>query len=113
MMERLCSKISSIFQRRSTKMQKAYHRTLLRGNAHNVIVVKAPNDLFSEAIFILRDEYLDSPTSSKAELLRQAKASASGYAASASVGAGVSKGILVLLTILLALETIGIFILLW
>ena len=112
MMERLRQKLSSVFRQNSTKKRRDMHRTLLRGSAHNVIVVKAPNDIFSEAIFILRDEYVSSPTSSKAELLRQAKAAANGCAASASIGAGVSRGILAVLTVLLALETIGIFILL-
>ena len=112
MMERPRDRISSIFRPKSIKKPNEPQRTLLRGNAHNVIVIKAPNDIFSEAIFILRDEYLSSPTGTRAELLRQARAAAAGYAASASVGAGVSRGILAVLTVLLALETIGIFILL-
>ena len=110
MMERLCDRITAIFRK---KQPKPICRIPLRGNAHNVIIIKAPNDIFAEAIFILRDEYVNSPASSREELLRQARASASGYAASVSVGAGVSRGVLVILTVLLALETIGIFMLLW
>ena len=112
MMERLRAGISSVFRRKPVKKHDPVQKIPLRGNAHNVIVVKAPNDLFSEAIFILRDEYLASPTDAKAELLRQAKESAAGYAASVSVSAGVSRAILILLTVLLALETLGVFLLL-
>lgn len=51
----------------------------LRGNAHHIIVVKAPNEIFTEAIFILRDDYFLNADESAEELLRQAKMAAREY----------------------------------
>ena len=53
-------------------------RPVLRGNMRRAIVVKTPDDMFSEAVFILRDDY--DPGVSRGELLRQAKSAAEGHA---------------------------------
>ena len=56
----------------------AESRPVLRGNMRRAIVVRTPDDMFSEAVFILRDDY--DPGVSRGELLRQAKSAAEGHA---------------------------------
>ncbi len=56
----------------------AESRPVLRGNMRRAIVVKTPDDMFAEAVFILRDDY-DTGVS-RGELLRQAKSAAEGHA---------------------------------
>ena len=56
----------------------AESRPVLRGNMRRAIVVKTPDDMFAEAVFILRDDY--DPGVSRGELLRQAKCAAEGHA---------------------------------
>ncbi len=52
---------------------------VIKGCSKNVIVVKSPSPMFSEALFILRDEpFYEVGTDSKA-LLRQAHAAARQY----------------------------------
>ena len=109
MIERLREKFFTLCGKQ--KSEKRPH-TALRGNAHNIIVVKAPNDIFTEAIFILRDDYyLDSALSSS-ELLRQAKAAAQKYTFSVSVRDRRKKALLIALSALLALETAGLIVML-
>lgn len=54
----------------------------LRGNMRAVIVVKAPGELFSEAVFILREDALHEAGPGRRELLAQAERAAAGYTAS-------------------------------
>ena len=54
-------------------------RPALRGCMQNVIIVKAPDPRFREAIFILRDDYFLSEELSRQELLLQAKEAAKSY----------------------------------
>ena len=56
----------------------AESRPVLRGNMRRAIVIKTPDDMFAEAVFILRDDY-DTGVS-RGELLRQAKSAAEGHA---------------------------------
>lgn len=56
----------------------AESRPVLRGNMRRAIVIKTPDDMFAEAVFILRDDY--DPGISRGELLRQAKSAAEGHA---------------------------------
>ena len=56
----------------------AESRPVLRGNMRRAIVVRTPDDMFAEAVFILRDDY--DPGVSRGELLRQAKSAAEGHA---------------------------------
>lgn len=63
-------------------MMGAAIRPVIKGRAANVIVVKSPDPMFSEAIFVLRSDALSSPGLSRAEILRQARQAAEGCAAS-------------------------------
>ena len=58
------------------RRQRFSHRETLpvvRGNMRRVIVVEPPDPMFSEAMFILRDDYFQTPGLSRQELLRQAQ----------------------------------------
>ena len=65
-------------RRGQKKPRRAPQGGALRGNMRNVIVVHPPEGMFSEAVFILRDDY--DPGISRGELLRQAKSAAEGHA---------------------------------
>ena len=56
---------------------------VVRGNMRRVIVVEPPDPMFSEAMFILRDDYFQTPGLSRQELLQQAKNAARDYAGAA------------------------------
>lgn len=51
----------------------------LKGSERRVIVLHPPGGVFSEAVFVLRDDYLHTPGISREELLRQACAAAEEY----------------------------------
>jgi hypothetical protein len=51
----------------------------LRGKLRRAVVVPTPDPMFSEAVFILRDEVLREPGVSRDELLRQAARAAESY----------------------------------
>ena len=56
------------------------HETpLLRGNMHRAIILRTPDETFSEAVFILRDNFMQGEGVSRKELLRQAGEAASLY----------------------------------
>ena len=57
---------------------------VVRGNMRRVIVVEPPDPMFSEAMFILRDDYFQTPGLSRQELLQQAKNAARNYVGSAA-----------------------------
>ena len=105
MMERLREKL--LLRRGKKGSEKAPH-SVLRGNAHNIIVVKAPCDIFTEAIFILKDDYYLHPSASAEELLCQARAAAEDYTASVSVPHRREKVLFIVLSALLLLETAGL-----
>ena len=54
-------------------------RPVLRGNMHRAIVLKAPDETFAEAVFILKDSFLQGEGVSHKELMRQAGEAASLY----------------------------------
>lgn len=54
-------------------------RGAIKGNMRNVIVLHPKDGVFTEAVFLLRDDYLASPGISREELLRQARAAAEEY----------------------------------
>lgn len=105
MIDRIKEKLFSL---RSSAKRSEPRRTVLRGNARNVIVVKAPNDIFTEAIFMLRDDYYTSQPLSSAELLRQAREAAYGCAASAAIRDKWKMHLIYILAALLAFETAGL-----
>ncbi len=51
----------------------------LRGKMRRAIVVPAPGELFSEAVFVLRDDALRSPGLDQDALLQEAARAAEGY----------------------------------
>ncbi len=51
----------------------------LKGKLKRAVVVPTPDDLFSEAVFILRDEALRSPGRDRDELLREASRAAESF----------------------------------
>lgn len=63
------------------RMRSAQEREapVLRGNMHRAIVLKAPDDTFSQAVFILKDDFLQGEGVSRKELLRQAGEAAALY----------------------------------
>ncbi len=64
----------------SGETQKApLPRGAIKGNMRNVIVLHPKDGVFTEAVFLLRDDYLASPGISREELLRQARAAAEEY----------------------------------
>ncbi len=102
--------------RRRGKMPRKERRgDVLKGSMKNVIVVHPPGGIFSEAVFILRDDYFQTPGISREALLRQARAAAEEYAAAYSPPGGGARLIaLVALAVLvtggaaLALRLIGL-----
>lgn len=60
---------------------------ILRGNMRRVIVINSPSPIFREAIFILKDDFFQTPGLSRRELMHQAKEAADGY-----IDAYVPKG---------------------
>ena len=52
---------------------------VIRGNMHRAIVLRAPDDTFAEAVFILRDDFFRGEGVSRKEILRQAGEAASLY----------------------------------
>lgn len=57
---------------------------VIRGNMRRIIVVEPPDPMFSEAMFILRDDYFQTPGLSRQELLQQAQTAARNYVGSAA-----------------------------
>ena len=57
---------------------------VIRGNMRRIIVVEPPDPIFSEAMFILRDDYFQTPGLSRQELLQQAQNAARNYVGSAA-----------------------------
>ena len=57
---------------------------VIRGNMRRIIVVEPPDPMFSEAMFILRDDYFQTPGLSRQELLQQAQNAARNYVGSAA-----------------------------
>lgn len=67
---------------RCTRRRRVERFAPIRGNMRSVIVVKPENAMFSEAVFILSDEYLRSSSASPQEILRQAREAAGEYSGS-------------------------------
>lgn len=63
------------------EMQKE-GKEVVKGTARRVIVVRSPDpDVFDEAIFLVKEEYMRSPGVTQAQLLSEARKAASGYLA--------------------------------
>ena len=61
--------------------RSAVPRALIKGRPGSIITVKAPNPMFHEAIFILRDDLFSKRELSRDDILRQAAAAAENYTA--------------------------------
>lgn len=83
MMRRLhLPSLRSLFPRRRPRgaMGAAYAaRGALKGSERRVIVVHPPGTMFSEAVFVLNDDYYSAPGITREALLRQARAAAEEY----------------------------------
>lgn len=77
----VCGLIGSASARRRQRAERrrAEEGAVLKGCMRNVIVVHPRSDIFQEAVFILRDDYLRAPGISREELLRQARSAAEDY----------------------------------
>ena len=69
----LALRFSLSTHRRNRVLRRREPLPVVRGNMRRVIVVEPPDPMFSEAMFILRDDYFQTPGLSRQELLRQAK----------------------------------------
>lgn len=56
--------------------QPAEPLPVVHGNMRRIIVVQPSDPMFSEAMFVLKDDYFQTPGLSRQELLRQARAAA-------------------------------------
>ena len=65
-----------IARRRERLSHRRETLPVVRGNMRRVIVVEPPDPMFSEAMFILRDDYFQTPGLSRQELLQQAQIAA-------------------------------------
>lgn len=63
----------SLSAHRRERLSRRETLPVVRGNMRRVIVVEPPDPMFSEAMFILRDDYFQTPGLSRQELLQQAK----------------------------------------
>ena len=61
--------------------RSAVPRALIKGRSGSIITVKAPNPMFSEAIFILSEDIFSKRELSREDILRQATAAAEDYTA--------------------------------
>ena len=74
----------SLSARRRERLSRREMLPVVRGNMRRVIVVEPPDPMFSEAKFILRDDYFQTPGLSRQELLRQAQNAARDFVGTAA-----------------------------
>ena len=74
----------SLSARRREQLSRRETLPVVRGNMRRVIVVEPPDPMFSEAMFILRDDYFQTPGLSRQELLRQAQNAARDFVGTAA-----------------------------
>ena len=81
MKARLLDLVSSLaFNIRSpARRRRRESLPVVRGNMRRVIVVQPPDPMFTQAMFILRDDYFQTPGISSQELLKQAREAARDY----------------------------------
>ena len=78
-------------------------REVIKGCSRSAVVVKSPGPLFSEAIFLLRNELLEGEGDCRRALLRQAEEAAGRQAAALSPGRRPGRFLLPLLCFLVGL----------
>ena len=74
----------SLSARRRERLSRRETLPVVQGNMRRVIVVEPPDPMFSEAMFILRDDYFQTPGLSRQELLRQAQNAAQDFVGTAA-----------------------------
>ena len=74
----------SLSARRRERLSRRETLPVVRCNMRRVIVVEPPDPMFSEAMFILRDDYFQTPGLSRQELLRQAQNAARDFVGTAA-----------------------------
>ena len=75
----LMDAVSARRRRGQKKPRRTPQSGALRGNMRNVIVVRPAEGIFTEAVFILRDDYFTQSGISRAALMRQAREAAEEY----------------------------------
>lgn len=66
-------------------MEQQGGREVIKGVSHRIIVVKSPNRLFEEAIFIIRDDVFSDKGADSAAVIKEARRAASILASAAAV----------------------------
>ena len=84
MMERIRERLRLFFHPAVCRPRQSFRRrekymAPIRGNMRSVIVVRPENPMFSEAVFILNDDYIRNHSSSHKELMQQANDAVAGY----------------------------------
>ena len=79
---------SALSFRRRRRPRRSAAAPVLRGNMRRVLVLNPPGQMFAEAVFILRDDYFQTPGMSRQELLKQAKNAAEDYIDTVSPSGG-------------------------
>lgn len=80
MMERLRERLWNLRQSICKKRKGKAGSAPIKGNMQNIIVVKPQNKMFSQAVFVLSDDYMRQSRLSSQELLRQAQEAAGEFA---------------------------------
>ncbi len=81
-MRRLNDRLSAFISRLTRRSRRPEARAVwepspvLRGCMRRMLVIKPPGDIFTEAVFILKDDYFQTPGLSRQELFRQAETAA-------------------------------------
>ena len=85
-------------------------QSIPKGRTHNVIVVRPKNEIFTQVIFIMRDDYFSASALPQEELLQRARQAAGIYIPPLSYRGRRARLITAVLSVLLMLETAGIII---
>lgn len=61
------------------QMERQGGTDVIKGLSHRVIVVKSPNSIFEEAIFVIRDDVLAGKGADSAAIIKEARRAANSY----------------------------------
>ncbi len=61
------------------QMEREGGTDVIKGLSHRVIVVKSPNSIFEEAIFVIRDDMLAGKGADSAAIIKEARRAANSY----------------------------------
>lgn len=75
-----CRLNNSTYPRLNWKqMERQGGTDVIKGLSHRVIVVKSPNSIFEEAIFVIRDDVLAGKGADSATIIKEARRAANSY----------------------------------